>query len=287
MITPTSTFTREPPVATTNTHEASESATGHKPIVAHHFNNLLQQQATVRFGMWVFLVTEVMFFGGIFCAYSVYRWWFPLDFEAGSSALNPLIAGINSFLLLASSFTCTLGIRAAYAGNQRLLKTWLLATMLLGTTFLGFKAFEYYTDIEEGLVPSSKMVESIEVGADGKEHRVAHSLFSEKIEHILSKKAYYEKNSGEQLKKVNLDRTRLFFMFYWSMTGLHVIHMVVGIGLFLWQYILACMGFFKPKERYVYIECLALYWHFVELVWIFLLPLLYMTGHHTAADLKF
>ncbi|CAN5429028.1 cytochrome c oxidase subunit 3 [soil metagenome] len=266
------------PVATTE---------GRHPIVAHHFNNILQQQATVRFGMWGFLVTEVMFFGGVFCAYTVYRLWFPYEFEAGSSALNPLIAGINSFLLLGSSFTCTLAIRAAYAGKQKLLKTWLLATILLGCSFLGLKAFEYYTDIQEGLVPSSKMYAAIEVGPDGKEYEVQHSVFSQKIGHILHEKEYYKKDDGANLKKVNLDRTRLFFMFYWTMTGLHVIHMVVGIGLFIWQYILASMGFFKPQERYVYIEVLALYWHFVELVWIFLLPLLYMTGHFTAADLKF
>jgi cytochrome c oxidase subunit III len=278
---------QEPPVATNAATHAEPATAGRSPIVAHHFNNLLQQQSTVRFGMWVFLVTEVLFFGGVFCAYTVYRLWFPLEFEAGSSALNPLIAGINSFLLLASSFTCTLAIRAAYAGQQGLLKSWLMATILLGCTFLGFKAYEYYIDIEEGLVPSSRMVTVIEPGPDGEPREVQRSVFAGKIEHILEKKAYYEKNSGEQLKKVNLDRTRLFFMFYWTMTGLHVIHMLVGIGLFVWQYVLASMGFFKPQERYVYIEVLALYWHFVELVWIFLLPLLYMTGHHTAADLKF
>src|SRR5205809_361600 len=102
-------FSPEAPVAT----NALES--DRQPIVAHHFNNLLQQQDAVRFGIWLFLATEILFFGGVFCAYTVYRMWYPLEFEAGSTALNPLIAGINSFLLLGSSLTATLGIRAAYS----------------------------------------------------------------------------------------------------------------------------------------------------------------------------
>lgn len=253
------------------------------PIVAHHFDNLAQQHATVRLGMWVFLVTEVLFFGGIFCAYTAYRIWYPKEFEAASTALNPLIAGINSFLLLASSLTCTLAIRAAYNGDQKLLKLFLLATIALGVAFLGFKAREYYVDIEEGLYPNKAEVVLKETGPDGKEVRRTVSVFSQRLEHALKEKHYYEGTGGAaKLAEVDLERAQLFFVFYWSMTGLHVVHMVVGIGLFTWQFILAGTGFFVPRERYVYVEVLGLYWHFVELVWIFLLPLLYMAGHHHA-----
>lgn len=259
----------------TNTQEA-----GRQPIVAHHFNNLLQQQDSARFGIWLFLVTEVLFFGGVFCAYTVYRAWYPLDFEAGSTALNPLIAGINSFLLLTSSLTASLAIRAAYNGNQGMLKSCLAATVLLGCSFLGFKAYEYYLDFHEGLIPSARMSQD-EHAKPGEKSEFAHN-----IGHVLKEKEYYKIESGKNLEGVNLDRTRLFFVFYYAMTGLHVIHMVVGIGLFAWQYLLAKRGYFIPQERYVYVEVLALYWHFVELVWIFLLPLLYMTGHHSAADLS-
>ena len=254
-----------------------------KPIVAHHFNNLLQQQSTVRLGMWLFLVTEVLFFGGIFCAYTCYRIWYPTEFEAGSTALNPTIAGINSFLLLGSSFTSTLAIRAAYTGNRRGLQLWLAATLVLGIAFLGFKAREYYVDIEEGLVPSPKTVQVVQQ-IDGKPVNVTRTVFGQKLEHALSEKEYYQKNP-DKLKAVNFDRAMLFFVFYWSMTGLHVLHMIIGIGLWLWQFGLASMGFFDHKERYVYVEVLSLYWHFVELVWIFLLPLLYMAGHHSAHHL--
>lgn len=255
-----------------------------KPIVAHHFNNVLQQQESARFGMWLFLVTEVLFFGGVFCAYALYRGWYPLEFEAGSTALNPLIAGINSFLLLTSSLTATLGIRAAYDGNQAALKRWLASTILLGCAFLGFKAFEYYTDYKEGLIPGPQMLATDNYGERGLGRD---SVFAHNIEHVLKEKEYYKKDGGKNLEVVNLDRTRLFFVFYYAMTGLHVIHMIVGIGLFAMQYWLAGRGFFVPKERYVYVEVLALYWHFVELVWIFLLPLLYMAGHHSAANLGF
>jgi cytochrome c oxidase subunit III len=264
---------------------ATSTATG-GPIVAHHFNNLRQQQATVRFGMWLFLVTEVLFFGGIFCAYTVYRLWYPREFEAGSTALNPLIAGINSFLLLGSSFTSVLAIRAAYNGDQRGLRLWIAATIVLGTAFLGFKAREYYDDYREGLVPSAKLapVDRPEVSEQVRMGE-PRSEFGHNLRHALQHKHYYERNPGK-LAEVDLDRARLFFMFYYSMTGLHVIHMVVGIGLWVWQLILAYTGFFVPRERYVYVEVLALYWHFVELVWIFLLPLLYMAGHHHPEGLR-
>ncbi|MGL4422022.1 MAG: cytochrome c oxidase subunit 3 [Gemmataceae bacterium] len=276
--------------APTTTGHDNPTGTGHfsgpEPIVAHHFNNLLQQQSTQRLGMWLFLVTEVLFFGGIFCAYTAYRIWYPKEFEASSTALNPAIAGLNSFLLLISSFTCTLAIRAAYQGSRKGLQLWLAATILLGTTFLGFKAREYYVDYQEGLVPNPNRVLVVEKDESGNETRRTVSVFGQKLEHALKEKKYYRDNP-KALAEVNLDRAQLFFIFYYTMTGLHVVHMIVGIGLLVWQFILASFGFFDHKERYVYVEVLSLYWHFVELVWIFLLPLLYMAGHHSAEHLHF
>lgn len=255
----------------TNAHDERQ------PIVAHHFDNLAQQHSTIRLGMWLFLVTEVLFFGGVFCAYTAYRIWFPKEFEAGSTALNPLIAGINSFLLLGSSFTSVLAIRSAYSGNQSGLKLWILVTIILGVAFLGFKSREYYVDIEEGLIPNPRVIANAD--SQGNPLPGTRSIFSTKIREALEHKHYYHENP-QKIDEVDLDRVQLFFIFYWSMTGLHVLHMVVGIGLWSWQLGLASFGFFIPKERYVYVEVLALYWHFVELVWIFLLPLLYMAGHH-------
>jgi cytochrome c oxidase subunit 3 len=267
------------------------TSTGHghdrRPIVAHHFNNIRQQQATVRMGMWLFLVTEVLFFGGVFVAYTAYRLWYPREFEAGSTALNPWIAGVNSFLLLGSSFTALLGVRAAYAGNRKGLQLWLAVTILLGLGFLAFKAREYSVDISEGLVPSPRTVTVVEDDEHGRPVKKTVTEFSQHLGHALREKEYYQKDGGKHLAEVNLDRAQLFFVFYYTMTGLHVIHMIVGIGLFIWQFVLASNGFFDYPERYVYVEALSLYWHFVELVWIFLLPLLYMAGHHSAAHPHF
>jgi cytochrome c oxidase subunit 3 len=268
-------------VATSTTH-------GHdQVIVAHHFNNIRQQQATIRFGMWLFLVTEVLFFGGAFCAYTAYRIWYPNEFQAGSTALNPLIATINTFLLLTSSFTCTLGVRAAYVGNRKGLELWLAITILLGVAFLAFKAREYAMDIEEGLVPSPRMMMIVEPDETGTPVQRNVTVFSQNLKHVLEQKEFYRRDGGARLREVDLDRAMLFFLFYYSMTGLHVIHMIVGIGLLIWQFILTRVGFFDYPFRYVYVEVLTLYWHFVELVWIFLLPLLYMTGFHSVNDLHF
>jgi cytochrome c oxidase subunit III len=267
------------------TNTLDPHAADRPPIVAHHFNNLLQQQSTVRLGMWLFLVTEVLFFAGVFCAYTAYRIWYPAEFEAGSTALNPWIAGVNSFLLLASSFTATLAIRAAYKAERKGLQLWIAATVLLGVTFLGFKAREYYIDYTEGLIPNPKTVVVVEE-YEGQQLKREVTVFGQKLKHALEEKEYYKKNP-DKLKEVNVDRAQLFFMFYYAMTGLHVLHMVIGIGLWVWQFLLASTGFFDFKERYVYVEVLSLYWHFVELVWIVLLPLLYMAGHHAGSHPHF
>jgi cytochrome c oxidase subunit III len=270
--------------------------------VAHHFNNLRQQQATVRFGMWMFLVTEVMFFGGVMCAYTAYRMWFPNEFAAGSAALNVGIATVNTFLLLTSSLTITLAIGACYRRDRVATGRWILATIVLGAAFLAFKAREYHLDYQEGLLPGA--VTTVHYDADGRRMN-KEQLFVESLRKVLHEAnfayaptgpytpfpaggpAYANEKSleearqpGSRVREVNLVRVQLFFMFYYSMTGLHVLHMIIGLGLLLWQYILTRQGFFDYPERYVYIEVLSLYWHLVDLVWVFLLPLLYLAGPH-------
>jgi cytochrome c oxidase subunit 3 len=259
-----------------------------KGPVAHHFNNLNQQLSTMRFGMWLFLVTEIMFFGGAFCAYTAYRVWFPRDFEAGSAALNAGIASVNTFLLLTSSLTITLGIRSAFAGNPKGLRTYLLATIALGTIFLGLKAREYQLDFKEGLIPNvstltpeAKKIVDERIAKDPSKADEKVFPFNENLDVVLHHTKVYNGQPG-----VDYDpfRVQLFFMFYYSMTGLHVLHMVVGLGLLTWQYILASRGFFDYTARYVYIETMSLYWHFVDMAWMFILPLLYLAGPHTAGQ---
>ena len=228
--------------------------------VAHHFNNMGQQLATVRFGMWIFLVTEVLFFGGALCAYTAYRIWYPKDFEAGSAALNVGIASVNTFLLLTSSLTITLAIRAAYVQNRAGLFRYLLLTIVLGSTFLGLKAREYYLDYEEGLIPGPATVMKTQKVTDphtGKEveKEMPVSKFNVALEESLKREHF----KGEAGKDYDPQRVQLFFMFYYSLTGLHVLHMIVGIGLLTWQLIFTKMGFFDHQSRYVYIEVMSLY----------------------------
>lgn len=258
---------------------ARDEQVGPAGPVAHHFNNMRQQQATVRFGMWLFLVTEVLFFGGAFVAYTCYRIWFPREFEAGSAALNVGIASVNTFLLLTSSLTCTLAVRAAYKGNQGGIKLWLATTIALAVVFLGLKAREYQLDYQEGLIPTGKMVVVQDQLPDGSyDLPKSRSLFAIKVEEALQREGY------KNLESVNLGRVQLFFLFYYVITGLHVLHMVIGVGLLTWQLILAQMGFFKYPDRHVYIEVMSLYWHFVDMVWMFALPLLYLCGPHTGGQ---
>ncbi len=264
-------------MATNAPHEGESR----EPIVAHHFNNIRQQHASVRFGMWIFLVTEVLFFGGVLCAYAATRIWYPKEFEAGSTALNPFIASINTFLLLTSSFTITLAIRAAYKGQHTGLRLWLASTIVLGTVFLGFKAREYYGDYEEGLIPGPLKTQVDDVDTNGKPILREVSVFAVNLKHVLEHKGGKAKEISDKMTWNERDRTQIFFVFYYGMTGLHVLHMIVGIGLLIWQLLLAQLGFFKPTERFIYIEVMSLYWHFVDLVWIFLFPLLYMAGKHS------
>ena len=273
-----------------DTATAPAGAPGTVGPVAHHFNNMPQQQASVRFGMWLFLVTEVLFFGGAICAYTVYRLWFPKDFEAGSAALNVGIASVNTFLLLASSLTITLAIRACYDGSRKRLMRHLVLTTVLGAAFLGLKAREYQLDYVEGLVPGNFSYLTKEAKKEYDEAREAdpslpvepESAFNENLKVALHHAKLKNKDGQPAVAGQDYEpsRVQLFFMFYYSMTGLHVLHMIIGLGILVWQIVLTATGFFDYSARYVYIETMSLYWHFVDMVWMFLLPLLYLCGPH-------
>ena len=220
--------------------------------LAHHFENLDQQRDAESLGMWVYIATEVLIFAGLFTGYFAYRIWYQKDFEAASARLNVLIGGLNTVVLLTSSLTMALSVYAARVNNQRLLCTCLGLTCLLGLSFLGFKAVEYTGDYRENLVPGS---------------------------------AYFK---PEDWAREGFDpaHVQLFLTFYYILTGIHATHMAAGIGWIAVIIVLAWRGRFSPLH-YMPIEILALYWHFVDIVWIFLLPLLYLTGEHHVSDLHF
>jgi cytochrome c oxidase subunit 3 len=206
----------------------------------HHFDNLEHQHETTTLGMWVFLATEVMIFGALFTGYAAFRSWYPASFEAASSRLNLLIGGVNTVVLLSSSLTMALAVRAAQLGRHRALVILLVLTALLGTVFLALKAVEYYTDYLENLVPGLAFA------------------------------------PGEwRQPQVNAAQVQLFLIFYYVLTGLHAVHLSAGIIIIT---VLALMAWRRAftVEHYTPVEMWGLYWHFVDIVWIFLLPLLYL-----------
>jgi cytochrome c oxidase subunit 3 len=214
---------------------------GHLTALAHQFEDLDQQREAASLGMWVFLATEVMFFGGLFTAYTVYRDMYLPGFEVGSHLLNVKLGAFNTVVLLCSSLTMALGVRAAMLGKRRDLVTFLILTMLLGLTFVGVKmVFEWHHEYEAHLIPGQRF-----------ELNSAHSKGAE-----------------------------LFFVFYFTMTGVHALHMIIGVVVLAVLTRQALQGHFAP-DRYNPVEVAGLYWHFVDIVWIFLFPLLYLIGAHS------
>jgi cytochrome c oxidase subunit III len=219
--------------------EPALHAHAHPPALAHQFDSLAQQSEAATLGMWAFLATEVLFFGGMFATYLVYRLWYPDAFTAGSRELVVWAGTTNTAVLITSSLTMALAVHAAQTGQRRLLMVLLVATMALGCVFLGIKAFEYYTEFVEHHVPGA----------------------------------------GFQFEGREAAHAQIFFSLYFMMTGLHALHMIIGLGIMSvmlwWSY----RRIITP-EYYSPIEISGLYWHFVDIVWIFLFPLLYLIGRH-------
>jgi cytochrome c oxidase subunit 3 len=235
----------------------------HHPALAHHFDDLGQQAEAATLGMWVFLVTEVLFFGGLFCCYLVYRSAYPRAFALGSHELDVTLGTINTAVLITSSLTMALAVHAAQMGQQRLLTLFLLATMALGATFLVIKGVEYYHKFEEcpAMVAMLHLPAQHEGGAEaGAACHVPGPHFS------------FE--PADQAK-----HAQIFFSLYFIMTGLHAVHMIIGLGIMTWMLWWSSRGVITA-DYYSPIEVSGLYWHFVDIVWIFLFPLLYLIGRH-------
>ncbi len=200
-----------------------------------------QQFESATLGMWVFLLTEIMFFGGMFCAYTVYRSTYPAAFASTSQHMNPLWGAVNTAVLIVSSLSMALAVRAARLGQQKVLQLLLLVTIFFGLCFLGVKAIEYHEHWVDNKVPL--------IGG--------HWNYSEEPQFAR--------------------QAQIMFCFYFFMTGFHALHMVVGVGLMLTIYFMAAKGKFSTTY-FTPVEISGLYWHFVDIVWIFLFPLLYLIG---------
>jgi cytochrome c oxidase subunit 3 len=219
---------------------AAHAARHHHRALAHHFESLEQQKEASTLGMWVFLVTEVLFFGGLFVAYSIYRGWYPEAFAAASHSLDLTLGAVNTVVLITSSLTMALAVHSAQTGDRRKLMLFLVATMALGAVFLGIKAIEY---------------------ADKFEHH-----------HVPGPSFHFEPAALAR-------EAQIFFSLYFVMTGLHALHMIIGLGIMMWMLWWSWKGIVTPEYESP-IEISGLYWHFVDIVWIFLFPLLYLFGRH-------
>lgn len=208
-------------------------------IIAHQFDDAEQQREASTLGMWVFLATEVMFFGGLFLGYIIYRASYPAAFAAASNHLDVWLGLINTVVLISSSFTMVLAVYNAASARHRALRTSLLLTILLGCIFLGIKFYEYHMKFEEHLVPGASFA------------------FPDPL----------------------APAAEIFFSFYFAMTGMHAVHMIIGIGL-LGTLLFGAGRSWYSASYFTPVEMVGLYWHFVDIVWIFLFPLLYLVGRH-------
>jgi cytochrome c oxidase subunit 3 len=211
----------------------------HPPELRHHFDDAAQQLESSTLGMWLFLATEIMFFGGMFCGYTVYRNAYPAAFASTSQYMNVTIGAINTAVLICSSLTMALAVRSAQLGQKRALIVLLIVTLVLGCVFLGLKGVEYH------------------------EKWVDH--------HIPGPGFHYADARYAQ-------QAQILFYLYFAMTGLHAVHMIVGAGLLITLLVMAARNRFSPVW-YTPVDMIGLYWHFVDIVWIFLFPLLYLIGH--------
>jgi len=241
-------------------------AESHPAHLAHQFDHVEQQREASTFGMWIFLVTEVMFFGGLFLAYTVYRWAHPEAFIVGSHLLDIGLGGFNTVVLLASSLTMAMAVHSAQTGKQKLIAIWLTATIALGLVFLGVKVVEYGAKIEHHLVPGP----NFHLDPGHVPHGEAHAAATE---------GGAVHNYTQALQTADPRHVQLFFSLYFTMTGMHAIHMIIGIGIMSVLLFMNMKGKFTP-DYYNPVEISGLYWHFVDIVWIFLFPLLYLIGRH-------
>ncbi len=228
------------PALTVSTPDAPAGHHGeHPPHLQHHFVSSEQQFDSAKMGMWLFLSTEILLFSGMFVSYTVYRIWNPEVFEMAAHLLNPWLGLANTIVLLVSSWTMAMSINAIQRGDQRRLSRFLLMTIGGALVFLVVKAFEYGTKFSHGIFPGSYF-------------------------HPHGEYAQYDVPMMKQ-----------FFSIYYMATGIHAIHIIAGVGVLAWMWLRARRREFSAAY-YTPVECAGLYWHLVDIIWIFLFPLLYL-----------
>jgi cytochrome c oxidase subunit III len=223
---------------TAHAHAHGHGDDEHNPFLAHHFDTMGQQAGAAKLGMWLFLATEILMFSGLFLAYFITRMFYPEMVLEAHEQLSKIHGGVNTIVLLTSSYTMALAVRSAQTSNTAGIKRYILMTMACGGIFMVVKYFEYSAKFEHGLLPGRFYSAHL------------HGLHIDGLPHI-------------------------FYAVYFMMTGLHGIHVMIGLGVMAWIYRRASRGDFSATN-YAAVENTGLYWHLVDLVWIFLFPLLYL-----------
>jgi len=232
----------------------------HPAYLRHHFENVEQQADAAGFAMWLFLLTEVMFFGGMFTAYLIYRNWYYPAFVVASHQLNIIWGTLNTAVLITSSFTMAMGVWCAETRKQAGLVLCLVLTFILGLAFLGIKTIEYSEKIEKHHVPG---------------FHYSLKSFTDPASDAEIYKEYHDKPLAPDMA----EHTEVYFSLYFAMTGMHALHMIIGIVLLTYLIFRARQGAYTTGHV-TYVENFGLYWHFVDIIWIFLFPLLYLISRH-------
>jgi cytochrome c oxidase subunit 3 len=256
----------------------------HPDFLQHHFDTPAQQYAASKLGMWVFIATEILMFGGLFCAYAIWRALEPDIFDQAHHFLNKILGATNTVVLLFSSLTAALAVRSAQLGKRNLTSAYLIVTIGCACVFLVVKYFEYAHKIHLGLLPG---------------HCFGHPGFSGSIQNgqeigtCLRIHADQPAGNPEWVKAVDEEghvqllppRANMFFAIYFVMTGLHAVHVLIGMSILGWVLVKNIRGQFS-REYFTPVDLGALYWHLVDLVWIYLFPLLYLVGTSTRTSRK-
>jgi cytochrome c oxidase subunit 3 len=315
-------------------HVVDHTAHGHHPMQKHHFDDMTQQYEASGFGMWVFLVQEVMFFGGLFVAYLVYRHLYYNAFGTASATLRIWLGAFNTIVLIASSLTMAFAVNSASIGKRKLTMFFLGATLCLGSVFLAVKAVEYSEKFEKREVPGANfcfhpaggecsgvveredepdtfmgtlhIIKRYLTGGWGKTPEGTPSVASSlefppaqargsqmtsshtgepATENFAGASGAAPDNPapgdipGANERQRSMPGSEIYFGLYFAMTGMHALHMVIGVAVLLWLIYWASKGLYTA-QYFTPVENFGLYWHFVDIIWIYLFPLLYLINRH-------
>jgi cytochrome c oxidase subunit III len=232
------------------------------------YQTLEQQKDSATLGMWFFLVTEILFFGGLFLTYTINRHAYFTAFGVGGNMLDLTLGTANTAVLIASSFTMAMGVWSAQTSRKKLLPLFLILTLALGCVFLGIKYVEYKQKYDHHLIPGH----SFDIT-----YRINHPAPGDNPKEIAAERKDVE--DGLKADPYLNAHAQLYFSLYFGMTGLHALHMIVGAGLLVWLFKESLKGRFSASYN-TPVENVGLYWHFVDIVWIYLFALLYLINRH-------